>query len=152
MPIYQRDTTYENSADVYRGSAAVSVSPFQAAPSYSAVGAQIGLVITRNLEVSEESVDDAQGISRVFKDEFMLSFDRYEMLNDTIEQILAGSLDTFTDVAGTLVEDEEEAVASGSWGYDDPHIVEHQNGDESELTINSVTGGTDGPLGEGTAY
>jgi len=152
MPIYQRSSTYENSADVFRGSAAVSISRFQASPSYVAVGAQVGLTITRNLEVSEESVDDAQGISRVFKDTFNIVFDRFETLKDTIARILHDALDDFTDVAGSIVSGATEAVASGSWGYNDPHVVEHQNGDLGILTINSITGSVDGLLVVDTDY
>jgi hypothetical protein len=152
MPDYQRSTTYQDAADVFRGSAAVSVSPFQETPSYQPVGAQVGLTIQRQLEVSEEEVDDAQGTNRVYKDTFLVTFDRYESLNMTIEQILADLLDTFDDVAGDLVEDEEQTVTSGNWGFNDPIVVEHQNGDGSFLTINSVTAGTDGLLVAETDY
>lgn len=152
MPNYQRNTTYENSQNVFRGSAAVSISRYQATPSYVSVGAQVGLTIARNMEVSNEEVDDAQGISRVYKDEFQITFDRYEALNMAIEKILADSLDTFTDVAGTPVSGAEHVVASGDWGFNDPIVVENQNGDGSLLTINSVTGGTDGPLTEDTDF
>lgn len=76
--------------------------------------------------------------------EFLEVFDR-----DLLEILLGG---TTSDTAASLVAGATQTEASGAWGYDDPIVIENQNGDGSELTINSVTGGTDGLLVEGTDY
>jgi len=151
MPTYQRDTTYENSGDVLRGSAALSVSPYQAVPSWSAIGGQIGLELTRDLQTTEEEVDDAQGTLTIYKDEWDISFNRVEVLTKAVSEIVYG-FDTFTDVAGALVSGATQVVASGDWVYDKLMIIENQNGDGSDVTVNSVTGGTDGPLVLNTDY
>lgn len=65
---------------------------------------------------------------------------------------LRGDIDEYSTTAGSLVSGATQAVASGSWGYNDPIVVENQNGDGSALTINSVTGSVDGALVSGTDY
>ena len=69
---------------------------------------------------------------------------------DTVELLLGGL--NRTDVAGTIVAGASQVVTSGSWGYNDPFVIENQNGDGTQLTINSVTGGTDGALVANTDY
>lgn len=65
---------------------------------------------------------------------------------------LLGGASAYTAQAGTLDAGAIQTVDSGDWGYNDPIRVENQNGDGSALTINSVTGGTDGLLVSGTDY
>jgi len=145
MPTYQRDTTYENSGDVLRGSAALSVSPYQAVPSWSAIGGQIGLELTRDLQTTEEEVDDAQGTLTIYKDEWDISFNRVEVLTKAVSEIVYG-FDTFTDVAGTPVAGATQDITSGNWAYNKFILIENQNGDGSVITVNSVTGSVDSTL------
>ena len=79
-----------------------------------------------------------------FEGSFLENADR-----DTIVLLLGG---TPSDVAGVLVGGASQVLASGDWAYNGANIVENQNGDGSILTINSVTGGTDGLLVVGTDY
>lgn len=151
MPTFQRSTTYENAGDVLRGSAAISVSPFQAVPSWSAIGAHVGCTLTRDLQTTEEQVNDAQTDTTLFSDEWDVSFDRVEILTKTINEMLY-SFDSFIDVAGTLVSSATQTVASGSWSYNKFILIENQNGDGSAITVNSVNGGTDGLLVADTDY
>lgn len=65
---------------------------------------------------------------------------------------MRGGIDLFTTQAGTPVAGATQTLLSGAWGYNDPEIVENQNSDLTQLTINSVTGGTDGLLVEDTDY
>ena len=65
---------------------------------------------------------------------------------------MRGGIDLFTTQAGTPVAGATQTLASGAWGYNDPEVVENQNYDASALTINSVTGGTDGLLVADTDY
>jgi hypothetical protein len=60
--------------------------------------------------------------------------------------ILRGGIDNLSTIAGVLVSGATQTVASGSWGFDKFIKFEHQNADKSAVSVNSVTGGTDGLL------
>lgn len=70
---------------------------------------------------------------------------------ETIEK-LGGGIYNYTSTAATIVSGAEQVVASGAWGYNDFIKITNQNGDLSAITINSVTGGTNGALVAGTDY
>ena len=151
MGTYQRTSLYETSGDVIRGSAAIEISPYQETPVWSAVGAQVGFTATRALETTEEEVDDAQSSLSIYKDEWDLAFDRFEILTEAVNEILF-SFDSFTEVAGTLVSGATQVVASGAWAYKQFIPIANQNGSGGAITINSVTGGTDEALTADTDY
>jgi hypothetical protein len=152
MPVFQRSTTYDDSTNVFRGSAKVSASPYQSVPSYTSAGAQTALTVTRNLDTTEETVDDAQGVQTIFNDEFTITFDRYEVLDKDFYNIIMGSTDTVTNVAGSLVSGATDVWASSGWTYDVWVALEGQNGAGTAPTINSVTGSVDGALVLNTDY
>ena len=79
-----------------------------------------------------------------------INFDVFEIKNFDALGILYGK--TVNNTAGSLVSGATQVKASGSWGYNDPFVIENQNGDGTQLTINSVTGGTDGALVANTDY
>lgn len=64
----------------------------------------------------------------------------------------SGGLFTYSSIAGTPVSGASQVVASGDWAYNKFIEIENQNGDGSTITINSVTGGTDGALVSETDY
>jgi hypothetical protein len=74
-----------------------------------------------------------------------------ELNADAIVKLMGGLVDKET-VAGTPVAGASQVVASGGWGYNDFILIENQNGDGSAITVNSVTGGTDGALVSGTDF
>jgi hypothetical protein len=57
-----------------------------------------------------------------------------------------------TPVAGAPVAGETDLIVSGTWSYNEFQPIEHQNGDGSTITINSVVGATDGALVSETDY
>jgi len=152
MGIFQRTDTYEDSSNVFRGSAKVSVSPYQAVPSYTLVGAQTGLTITRNLETTEETVDDAQGEQAIYNDEYTVTFDQYEILNSAVYALFMGDTDTIANVAGVLVAGATDVWTASGWAFSTWVQIEGQNGTGAIPTINSVTGSVDGPLVNRTDY
>jgi len=64
---------------------------------------------------------------------------------------VSGGVFTSTTTAGTPVVGGTEVIASGDWDYK-VYVLENQESDLSEPTINSVTGGTDGALVLNTDY
>ena len=73
-------------------------------------------------------------------------------INLTNLNTLRGGIDVYSTQAGTPVSGATYAKTSGNWGYNDPIVVEYQNYDGSQLTINSVTGSVDGALVEDTDF
>lgn len=65
------------------------------------------------------------------------------MSRDLINLLLGG---TPNDVAGSIVNNFSQVVASGSWLYNNFIELTHQNGDGTLPNIDSVTGATDGAL------
>jgi hypothetical protein len=57
-----------------------------------------------------------------------------------------------TNVAGTIVNNHSQVVASGDWAYNKFIPFEYQNGDGSAITPDSVTAGTNGLLVSETDY
>jgi hypothetical protein len=70
-----------------------------------------------------------------------------ELLN-----LLRGNIDTYAAVAGTIVNNATQTVASGGWAYNKFIKIENQNADGSAITVDSVTAGTDGVLVANTDY
>lgn len=75
---------------------------------------------------------------------FNIDYDNISALND--------GLFTKATVAASPVAGATQTIASGSWSYDGFIAIENQNGDGSEITVNSVTLGTDGAIVEDTDF
>jgi hypothetical protein len=80
-----------------------------------------------------------------------LSFNLMEVNLENIAN-LSGGMATTEDVAGSTVSGATQTVTSGNWAYNKFILIENQNGDGSAITVNSVSGGTDGTLTEDTDY
>jgi hypothetical protein len=59
---------------------------------------------------------------------------------------LTGGMFTYSAVAGTPVAGATQTASSGSWAYNKFILIENQNYNVTAITVNSVTGGTDGLL------
>jgi len=70
---------------------------------------------------------------------------------DVIASLMSGVY-TNTVTAGTLVEDNEQTIASGSWEFNKFILIENQNYNGGIITINSVTLGTDDEIVADTDY
>lgn len=60
--------------------------------------------------------------------------------------LLDDGIVNLTTIPGTPVSGAEQLVVSGGWNYEQFIPLENQNGDGSAVTVNSVTGATDGAL------
>lgn len=70
---------------------------------------------------------------------------------DTLDNIFKGLL-TKTSVAGTIVNNHQQVIASGSWVYDKFIPFDKQNADGTYPNVDSVTLGTDGAIVLNTDY
>lgn len=100
--------------------------------------------------VVEVKADDTGTVYKATDRTASISLELLENSNRDNLKLLFGW--TSTDVAWTLVSGATQVVASWSWAYNKFIKVENQNGDGSALTINSVTGATDGALVADTDY
>ena len=89
-------------------------------------------------EVSTETVEVALSSGRVLDLDF---------IDD-----LTGGLYNKVIVDGTPVVGASQTIEDGNWVEDQIILIENQNGDLSEPSITSITGGTDGVITEGTDY
>lgn len=104
-----------------------------------------GATFTFNYEKSDLEAGNAENPDPFAKDLTlaMAPSDLWTWSSEAIEKLGAG-LFTRTAVAGTTVSGAEQVVASGDWSFDRVIMLDGQNSDGSEPTINSVTGSTDG--------
>lgn len=61
-------------------------------------------------------------------------------------QYTDAGLVVYTPIAGTIVNNHPETITTGGWNFDKFIPLEHQNGDGTILTVDSVTGSVDGLL------
>jgi len=145
MSLFQLDETYLDSTDVLRGNATVEISPYQATPSYTNIGAIINVSIQRNLETTEEQTDNSPGDQRIYKEIATLSLTRCEALNTAVSESISGDSDTYANVAGSLVEGGTQTIAA-NWTNLQTYELSGQNSDGTVPTINSVTASVSGAL------
>jgi hypothetical protein len=150
MPEFQ--TSVQSLGAVLRGSAKVEISPYLATPSWVDAGALSGIEVDEKLETNKEENDNADADELVTSQEPAIKAVLHEFLRSAIWDILRSGFDTKTTVAGTLVEDHSQVVASGDWAYDSFIELTGQNDSGVKQTIASVTGGTDGVLVLNTDY
>lgn len=89
-------------------------------------------------EVSNETVEISLSSGRVLDFDFV-----YDVTGGLYDKVV---------VDGTPVAGAEQEVESGAWSFSNVILLENQNGDGSEPTINSVTLGTDGAIVADTDY
>ena len=112
-----------------------------------------GATYTPTVESAEIAFDDVGNVrDEVSTETVELTFDSGRVLDFDMINDLTGGLYTKSVVDGTPVSGAEQVVSSGSWSFDNVFVIENQNADLSEITINSVTGSVDGALVEDTDY
>lgn len=88
--------------------------------------------------------DDTGTVFKGYKPEARIEGSFLEVANRDLMKILLGG--TSSDVAGSLVSGATQVLTSGEWAVNTYYAITNQNGDGSAITINSVTGATDGAL------
>lgn len=96
-----------------------------------------------------DNVDDLRQFAE--GDKVQVSFILAEINLTNLAKLDKG-LVNLTTVAGTIVNNHSQVVASGAWAYNTFIPFDNQNGDGSAITPDSVTGGTDGLLVSETDY
>lgn len=151
MAEYERNTTYNDDGAVLYGAAKVDVSPYQATPSWTNIGAVVDVSVQRNIQTTEEQVDDGPGKQRIFKQDATLKLIGLEYLNTTVREIMMGDTDTFTTNATTPVSGGTQTIAA-SWTDRQAYILTGQNASGAVPTINSVTASGSGVLAADDDY
>lgn len=104
---------------------------------------------TKNGEIR---LDNRRKIMNKALDTYKISTEMAEIDLAKYSTIFAGPSDEYTTTAAAIVNNHTYAVPSGSWTYDNFIAFDHQNGDGSKITPDSVTGSTDGLLVLNTDY
>jgi len=92
----------------------------------------------------EVKADDTGTVFKGYRPEARIEGSFLEVASRDLINIILGG--TPSDVAGTLVSGATQVLASGSWAVNTYIAIAHQNGNGGAITINSVTGATDGAL------
>ena len=114
---------------------------------------EAGVEMTYNFDkIEEETGNSGKTCARAKNETLALAPSPLQSFNlPTLEKI-GGGLFTNTAIAGTPVPGATQTAASGGWLFNKLILIENQNYDVSAITVNSVTGGTDGILVEDTDY
>lgn len=116
------------------------------------IGALRNPVITslaENQSIEFDNVDPLQKFVRGQRAQ--VTFDLAEVNLSNIAVLDSGMIN-LTTIADTLVEGAEQLVVSGQWAFNQFIKIANQNGNGSEITVNSVTGASAGALEEGVDY
>lgn len=137
-------TTIQKQASIRFGSAKLEVGDDFL--SLVNLGAIRGLSFNHKVETQTIPFDNTEEIKQ-FKNgqRASLTFQLAEF-DLTTFGILDDGLVINSTIAGTLVSGATQTVTSGSWLEKNFIEIENQNGDGSAITVNSVTGATDGAL------
>lgn len=149
MPTYPFQTTIQRKNAIRFGSCKIEVG--DTVPGLEDIGVVKNVIFQEELTFSDRGADNADLIRFLRKVRAMVTGDQEEL---DLEMLFAlrGEIDSYSTVDGSPVSGATQIVTSGNWGYNDFILIENQNGDGSEITINSVTGSTDGALTEETDY
>lgn len=120
---------------------------------WSDVGKIAGFSVNHTLENENETNAMNCGVGTFLKTADKTANINATMLEvnkmDVISSILGSTRES---VAGTPVAGATQTATSGSWTYNTAFRIIKKDGDGTAVTVNSVTGGTDGLLVSGTDY
>jgi hypothetical protein len=146
-------TTVQNRDHILEGACKISIAAYGVAvPAWLDIGAVNGCTITENLGSTKQESQNVRDTYAMSAQSATVTMDWFEQMYSAANQILRSDIDNITNIAGALVSGATQTVDSGDWGYDKFVKIENQNGDGSAITVNSVTGGTDGALVLTTDY
>ena len=150
MAEYQ--TTIQDPGALLRGSGLVEISPVQAVPSWTDIGAVTGLSWAEELEVNAEENDNTDSEDKVTKQTAIVACTSMEPLRDAVNTLIRGDLDTRTATAGAPVVGDTDVLVSGEWAAEVIYALDGQNSSGAEQSITSVVGSVDGALSGGDDY
>jgi hypothetical protein len=132
------------------GSAKVEVG--DTIPTLEDLGAMRGISIAESFDKVEVESDNAGVIKEYIKNQRVAITGQLIEIDMEMLDKIRGGIDEYEAIAGTQVQDYNQVVNSGDWHYNDFIKFDEQNGDNSQLTPDSVTGSVDGALVEDTDY
>jgi len=144
--------TTETTSQVLYGAVKIEVSSASNFAGAVDIGAVNGAKYTEEMKISTLEADNAVDRDIVTEQKGMIEFEQIQMLNESARAIMRGSLDTITNIAGSLVTGQTQTIYSGSWTYNQFVPFEHQNGSGAIIAVTSLTGGTNGALVAETDY
>jgi len=145
-----QQTSVQNSDTIRFGSGKVEVGPDTG--SLVNLGAMNGVTFEESWEDVEIKADNAGIIYKGKEDQrAAISGELYEVNLTNLDKI-RGGLDSYSTEDGSQVTGATQTVTSGNWDYDKFIKIENQNADGSKITVNSVSGSSDGTLTEDTDY
>lgn len=147
-------TTVQNEKAVQLGSARIEYRESRAVTAYVNLGVADTIAYTEEITALDQTPDNGATPDRalgVASQTVTLSFNLWETDQQNISNIRSG-IDLFTLVPGAIVNNENQVITSGSWDFNVPILLEAQNANQMQPTINSVTAATDGALVLNTDY
>lgn len=147
-------TTVQNEKAVQLGSARIEYRDSRSVAPYTNLGVADTIAYTEEITALDQTPDNGATPDRalgVASQTVTLSFNLWETDQQNIAGIRSG-IDLFTQVAGTVQTDVQQTVTSGSWSFNVPILLDGQNSDGTQPTIDSVTAATDGALVLNTDY
>lgn len=165
MPKFQNSV--QDLTAIFRGSAVLEIAPYNSgevaamaassaasdAVSWVNVGSIDGLKFAEKLKSAQLKGDNALEEKYVSDQTFDLSFNQREALRKSVRDIIRGAFDVAASpVAASIVNNHSYVVSSGGWHYNKFIPFDHQNGDKSQITPDSVTLGVNGAIVLGTDY
>lgn len=147
-------TTVQNEKAVQLGSARVEYRPSRSASAYVNLGVADTITYTEEITALDQTPDNGATPDRALgtaSQTVTVAFNLWETDQQNIANIRSG-IDLFNNVAGSPIVDEQQVVNSGSWNFNVPILLNAQNSDGTEPTIDSVTGSVDGALTLNTDY
>lgn len=145
-----RQTTIQDVTAIRKGSVRVLVG--EDFDNLVDIGALRNPVVNMLAEGQRVEFDNANGLDYFVKgDRIQVTFDLAEINFDTLGVLDAGMVNV-TTVAGIIVNNANQLAVAGDWSFNTFIPIDHQNGDGSALTVDSVTGATDGLLVAETDY
>lgn len=135
-----------NANDLGKFVGQLEVAPIATPTTFTRIGSVRGLNALFDTAANQVEVkaDDTGTVFKGYKPEARIEGSFLEVASRDLMKIILGG--TNTDVAGSLVSGATQVLSSGSWAVNTYYAIENQNGDGSAITINSVTGATDGAL------
>lgn len=145
-----RQTQIQETEAIRKGSVRVLIGDdFESLVDIGALRNPVFSSLAENQSVVFDNVEDLKKF--VKGNRAQLAFDLAEINLTNIAKLDAGLI-SITTVAGSIVNNHSQVVASGAWAYNTFIPFDNQNGDGSAITPDSVTGGTDGALVANTDY
>lgn len=111
------------------------------------LGALRGMSFNQKVKNVVIEFDNTESIKK-FKKGLTASFSfQLAEMDMTSYSLIDDGLVVLDTTAGVLVPGATQTLLNGAWSFNNPVIIENQNGDGSIITVNSVTGSVDGALG-----